>query len=248
MGHLPKQIWARVLCFAAEAHATATARVLHSAVPICLAEIASHKAVAQYLRSVDTPRLVEAFAFATVFGDDLILARYFASRLPITTAYLGTTPRPSLSRLAIWIFQRPALQPLLKSRHRRTSPNTLGLSFGLVREYLGWKVSGATTDAVAVDLLHSLHGLARRHRPDFHYIWAHISTSPTTRHPFAFSRDAVVISLSNGRGYNLSGGEAAPAHLLEPGVIVSFNSPIPLRDVPEMDRSALRRAGFPGHH
>ena len=248
MGNLPKQIWARVLCFAAEATATITARVVYSAVPICLAEIASHKGVAQYIHTVTTPRITEAFAFAMVFCEDVVLARHFASKLSITQAYLRTSPHPSLSGLAAWLFQRPALQPLLRSRHRRTSPNTLGLSFGLVREPLGWRVSMATTQAVAADLLQALHGLARRHRPDFQYIWAHISTSPTTRHPFTFSRDAVVVSLSSGRSYNLSGGEVAPEPLLEPGVIVSFNSPVPLSDVKEMERSVLQRAGFILHH
>ena len=103
-------------------------------------------------------------------------------------AYFRAAARPSLLDLAGWLFRSPELQAIAKPTHRRTSPSVIGLSFGVVREpgMMGptWVVSPPTTDATATDLLHALHGIARAQRPDFPYVWAHISTSVEQRRMF----------------------------------------------------------------
>ena len=226
MGELPVDLWARVLLLSGRPAAAATARVFNAAVPVCLSALAaSGKGTAEYLRAVPQSRLAEAFGAALLFEHDQVLARHFATKRSVVVAYLQTTTvcRPSLSDFVVWLLQRPDLQPLLQPMHRKTSPNTLGLSFGIVRSrgmIPTWVVSAATTDLVAADLLCGLQGILRAHRPNFPYIWVHISTCNTPRHAFTYARDAVAISLSTGLCYDLPGGTGAPKELLEPGEYV----------------------------
>lgn len=163
-------------------------------------------------------------------------------------AYFRAAARPSLLDLTGWLFNSPELQAIAKPTHRRTSPSTMGLSFGVVREpgMMGptWVVSPPTTDAATADLLHALHGIARAQRPDFPYIWAHISTSFKHRRVFCYSRDAIAISLSNGQCYDLAGGKQVPAELREPGTLVSFNCPTAIGELPEDTMAVLGSAGF----
>lgn len=125
-----------------------------------------------------------------------------------------------------------------------------GLSFGIVREPLGWEVSRATKDALAggeatTDLLRALQGIVREARPGFPYMWAHISASPTIRRPFTYGRDALAISLSNGWSCDMPAGKVAPAELLEPGIIAAFNIPIIAPgDLPGGSMDMLQSAGF----
>jgi hypothetical protein len=222
MVELPTDLWARVLRFSGQAVAAAAARVFNAAVPVCLANLAaSGKGTAEYLRAVPQCRLAEAFGAEQLFGQDLVLAGHFALNRPVVVAYLrAAASSPTLSDLIVWLFKRPDLQSLLQPMHRRTSPETLGLSFGIVRArgmFPRWVISPATADVVATNLLRALQGIVRAHRPDFGYIWVHISTSSTLRHPFTYARDAVTVSLTTGLCYDLPGGAGVPKELLEPG-------------------------------
>ena len=238
MVELPADLWARVLRFATEPSATATSRVVYSAGALCVAELsASSTGVAAYLGVVPTARLPELFMACQLFGKNEELGRHFAAKRSLMAEYARDLRErrqraTSLRDLVVWLFNRHDVSSLRQPRHRKTSPDTLGLSFGVVRErgttmsltggmVLRWVVSRPTTESVAVDLLRAVHGLAREHRPDFPYIWAHVSTSPTTRTNMAYAKDAIAVTLSNGKWYDLPGGMPVPQELLEPGVAVS---------------------------
>ena len=54
----------------------------------------------------------------------------------------------------------------------------------------------------------------------------------------------LMLLLSNGRSYDLPGGEVVPPELLEPGILVSFNCPTAPSDLSEGCVAALQFAGF----
>ena len=83
-------------------------------------------------------------------------------------------------------------------------------------------------DSVARDLLRCLQGIARARFPDHPYLWIQVSRSDKPRRPFAFARDAVVVSLTSGRGSRMAAGVVVQAELCEPGVIVSYMYNIPV--------------------
>ena len=236
---LPTEIWVKVLLFAGEAGPAATSRAVAEAVPRCLAQLVADPGVAAYVPVV--PSLADAFAGVLLFAHDTVLATHFATRRRVVAAYLRSAACPRLTDFAIFLFGRPELQPLIQ----RSRPRHIGvLSFGTVRQPMGWTVSSATTDAVARDLLCALQGVVRAHKPDFPYLWVQINRAETPRRPFVYPRDAFVISLADGRSYDMAAGVISPSELCEAGTIVSFNVPVAPHEVPVDCHAVLKNAGF----
>ena len=155
-------MWARVLHFVGDSIPCATARSVHEASALCLADLAELPGVVAYLRGAaraqaEAQSLADAFAAAVLFGHDAILGRHFSARRSVVAEYVGDTAvaHPSLSGFAAWLFERDALQPLV----RRGRTVAAMLSFGLVRTagwQPSWVISGATVDARAQDLFWSM--------------------------------------------------------------------------------------------
>ena len=234
MVELPADLWARVVRFTTESSVTATSRVVRSAGAMCIAELSgTSPGVAAYLDVAPTAKLPELFMVCQLFENNAKLGRHFAAKRTLMGEYARDLRErgqraASLCDLVVWLFNRNDVSILRQPTHRKTSPDTLGISFGIVRErgfnvtLMGgmvsrWVLSRPTMDSVAIDLLHAVHGLAWENRPHFPYIWVHISTSPNTRTNMAYAKDAIAVKLSNGKCYDLSGGTPVPRELLEPG-------------------------------
>ena len=241
---LPTEIWAEVLLFAGETGLAATSRAAAEAVPLCLSQLVADPGVAAYIPA--KPSLADAFAGALLFAQDKVLATHFAARRPVVVAYLRSevgrsrSVCPQITGFAMYLFRQPELQPLIQ----RSRKGHHVLSFGIVRQPFGWNISPVTTDAAARDLLCALQGIIRAHRPEFPYLWVQINQAEKPRCPFMYSHDAFVISLADERSYDMTAGVISPSVLCEPGIIVSFNVPVSLREVPEASHGMLKNAGF----
>lgn len=260
---LPAPTWARILRFAGEAGPAATAHCVREAVPLCLAELGKKAGVAAFLSTASSPSLPDAFAAFTLFPHDEEVGGHFSQRRQVVTAYLrtaATSTQRSLAHFATYLFERPALDPLV----RRGQAVPRMLSFGLVRK-TGWQLaqglagpgaqdlagprlwecSRATTDALAKDLMVALHGVARAHLPStFPYLWTHISRAETPRRKFMFPRNSFVVSLPEGRRFHMPPGAVARGELCELETMVSFNVPLEPHEVPVESTPVLENAGF----
>ena len=169
--------------------------------------------------------------------------------------------KPSLPHFALWLFDRPDLQSLV--RQTRAYPRTM--SFGLVRQ-AGWQPSwevsratamvatdtdtgeqqGSTARAASRDLLCALHAVARALAPpNFPYLWIHVSRAEQLpRRKFVYPRRTFLVSLPGGRGFEMGAGAVADEQHCALETMVSFNVPVEPREVPPASKGMLKNAGF----
>ena len=99
-------------------------------------------------------------------------------------------------------------------------------------------------DARAQDLLRVLQGLARARAPGFPFLWVHISRADAPRRKFMHAREALVVSLPDGRSFSMAAGSVSGAELCELRTMVSFTVPIEPAALAEDSQAVLEDAGF----